>query len=198
MAVTATDARHPAKHRLADARVPAFVALLRGHAVAAIRCRRPRLVGLGLAMMLLATNASASAVLSESDAHKVDSLKPMFLGLMNDLAQTARRTDISSGDQQCIKTTVQELVQISQELASYEYLITIEKDLNDVGENSPMRDVVKFAIAKSTDILTGEHKRLTELSDQCARFPLASSKTAEALQFVDSTTELLKSIQLHP
>ena len=85
---------------------------------------------------------------------------------------------------------------MSQELSSYEYLITMEKDLTDFGENSPMRDVVKFAIDKSTAILAGERKRLAQVPDQCARLPLASGKNQQALQFVDTTAGILSSIQL--
>jgi hypothetical protein len=115
--------------------------------------------------------------------------------LMGDLVQTSRRTDISGVDADCIKSTIHDLIEISQELSSYEYLITIEKDLTDFGENSPMRDVVKFAIDKSTNILASERKKLTQLPDQCARSPLASTKTQQALQVVDTTAGVLGSIR---
>lgn len=121
----------------------------------------------------------------------------MFQNLMGDLLQTSRRTDISSGDYECVKATMQELMQISQELSSYEYLITIEKDLSDVDDNSAVRDVVKFAIEKSNNILSGERKRLTQVSDQCARLPLSYGKTQQAIQFIDTTAGILNSIQLH-
>jgi hypothetical protein len=119
----------------------------------------------------------------------------MFAGLMGDLAQTSRRTDISAVDADCIKSTIQDLVEISQELSSYEYLITIEKDLTDFGENSPMRDVVKFALDKSTNVLAGERKKLAQPSDQCARSPLGSAKAQQALQVVDTTAGILASIR---
>ena len=91
---------------------------------------------------------SSSGVLSESDFKKVEAIKPLFQNLMGDLVQTAKRTDISSGDADCITSTIRELLQISDELSSYEYLITIEKEMTDFGENSPMKGVVKFAIEK--------------------------------------------------
>ena len=116
----------------------------------------------------------------------------MFAGLMGDLVQTSRRTDISAVDADCIKSTIQDLVEISQELSSYEYLITIEKDLTDFGENSPMRDVVKFALDKSTNVLAGERKKLAQPSDQCARSPLGSAKAQQALQVVDTTAGILR------
>src|SRR5665213_3505116 len=90
--------------------------------------------------LLLASNVCVAGVLSPADLKKVEDLRPMFAGLMGDLVQTSRRPDISGVDADCIKSTIQDLVEISQELSSYEYLITIEKDLTDFGENSPMRD----------------------------------------------------------
>ena len=137
----------------------------------------------------------SSGVLTESDFKKVEDIKPLFQNLMGDLVQTSKRSDISSGDADCIKSTIRELLQISEELSSYEYLITIEKEMTDFGDNSPMRDIVKFAIEKSNTILTSERKRLAQLSDQCTRFPLSFGKTQQALQFIDTTTNILNSIE---
>jgi hypothetical protein len=148
--------------------------------------------GVGL---LLATNVCLAGVLSPADLKKVEDLKPMFAGLMGDLVQTSRRTDISAVDADCIKSTIQDLVEISQELSSYEYLITIEKDLTDFGENSPMRDVVKFALDKSTNVLAGERKKLAQPADQCVRSPLGLAKAQQALQVVDTTAGILASIR---
>ncbi|CCE01412.1 conserved hypothetical protein [Bradyrhizobium sp. STM 3809] len=125
---------------------------------------------------------------------KVEDLRPLFAKLMTDLMQTSQRTDVSSMDVDCIKQTIQELLQISQELSSYEYLITIEKDLTDFGDNSPMREVLKFAIEKSTSILTAERKRLVQFPEQCSKLPLAFGKNQQALQFIDATTGVLNSI----
>jgi hypothetical protein len=145
--------------------------------------------------LLIATKVCSAGVLSPAELKKVEDLRPMFAGLMGDLVQTSRRTDISGLDADCIKSTIRDLVEISQELSSYEYLITIEKDLTDFGENSPMRDVVKFAIDKSTNILAGERKKLMQPPDQCARSPLASAKAQQTLQVVDTTTGILGSIR---
>src|SRR5665213_1308637 len=82
--------------------------------------------------LLLAANVCLAGVLSPADLKKVEDLRPMFAGLMGDLVQTSRRPDISGVDADCIKSTIQDLVEISQELSSYEYLITIEKDLTDL------------------------------------------------------------------
>lgn len=151
---------------------------------------------LAFAVLLLAPNTSSGGVLSESETRKVEGIKPLFQNLMNDLVQTSKRTDISSGDIDCIMSTVRELLQISDELSSYEYLITIEKEMADFGDNSPMQGIVKFAIEKSSAVLAGERKRLAQLSDRCSRSPLALAKIKQALQFVDTTTNLLDSIQL--
>jgi hypothetical protein len=146
--------------------------------------------------LLLAPGISSAGVLSESDFRKVEEIKPLFQNLMGDLVQTSKRTDISSGDADCIMSTIRELLQISDELSSYEYLITIEKEMTDFGDKSPMQGVVKFAIEKSNAVLAGERKRLTQLSERCARFPLAAAKMHQALQFVDTTTNLLNSIHV--
>jgi hypothetical protein len=160
------------------------------------RLRWPGSLAFGAAMLVLAPGASLSGVLSESDFKKVEAIKPLFQNLMVDLVQTSKRSDISSGDVDCVMSTIRELLQISEELSSYEYLITIEKEMTDFGENSPVKGVVKFAIEKSNTILAEERKRLLQLSDRCVRFPLAFGKAQQALQFIDTTTNLLNSIQV--
>ena len=152
-------------------------------------------LGLGVAVILLVTNGSSGGVLSDNDFKKVEVIKPLFQNLMGDLVQTSRRTDISSGDSDCIKSTIQELLQISEELSSYEYLITIEKEMTDFGDNNPMRSIIKFAVDKSNTILTTERKRLGQLSDQCARYPLSFAKMQQTLKIIDATTDILNSIQ---
>ena len=153
-------------------------------------------LAVGVAILTLAPCVSSGGVLSENDFKKVEAIKPLFQNLMGDLVQTLKRPDLSTGDAECINSTVRELLQISEELSSYEYLITIEKEITDFGDNSPVKGVVKFAIEKSNTILTEERKRLAQLSDRCSRFPLAASKTQAALQFIDTTTGLLNSIQV--
>ncbi len=150
---------------------------------------------LALVTALLLPAASTAGVLSESDMQKVETLKPLFANLMNDLSQASGRPDIAAGDAGCVNSIIQELLQISDELASYEYLIAMDKEINDFGEKNPMRDVVKFAADKSSAILTDERKRIAQLSDRCARFPVGSSKTQQALQVIDTTTGILNGIR---
>jgi hypothetical protein len=153
------------------------------------------LLKVGLVAALLIPTASNGGVLAESDLQKVNSLKPLFANLMNDLTQAARRSDVGAGDANCINSVIQELLQISDELASYEYLIALDKDISGFGEKDPMHGLVKFAADKSSAILTSERKRLGQLSDQCSHFPVASSKTQQALQVIDSTTNILTAIR---
>lgn len=148
--------------------------------------------GVGL---LVATELCLAGVLSPTDLKRVETLKPMFAGLMGDLVQTSRRSDISAVDADCVKLTIQNLAEISQELSSYEYLITIEKELTEVGGNDPTRDVVKFAIDQSTSILASQRRKIAQLSDQCARSALAVAKSQQALQVVDATAGILSSIR---
>ena len=158
--------------------------------------RRGWMVSSSLAILLLAPGVSNGGVLSDSDLKKVEDIKPLFMNLMGDLVQTSKRPDISSGDAECINSTIRELMQISDELSSYEYLITIEKDMTDFGDHNPMQGVIKFAVEKSNAILVSERKRLAQLSDQCTRYPLSFGKTQQALQFIDTTTGILKSVQI--
>jgi hypothetical protein len=151
----------------------------------------------GLLAALLLPTASNGGVLAESDLQKVESLKPLFANLMIDLTQTARRSDVAAGDVNCINSTIQELLQISDELASYEYLIAMDKDISGFSEKNPMRDLVKFAADTSSAILISERKRLVQLSDRCARFPVAAAKAQQALQVIDTTTGILAAILEH-
>jgi hypothetical protein len=157
-----------------------------------------RSLSFGFTIILLTPALSSSGVLTESDFKKVEDIKPLFKNLMADLVQTSKRPDISSGDADCINSTMRELLQISDELSSYEYLITIEKEMSDFGDNNPTRGIVKFAVEKSNTILVSERKRLAQLSDQCTHFPLSFGKTQQALQFIDTTTNILTSIQVRP
>jgi hypothetical protein len=174
---------------------PAHTSLREERSVASSRHRWIAWLLLGFLGLMLAPSAASSGVLSESDLKKVEDIKPLFQNLMADLVQTSKRPDISTGDADCITSTIRELLQISEELSSYEYLITIEKEIKDFGDNSPVQGVVKFAIEKSNTILTDERKRLVQLSDRCSRSQLSFAKTQQALQFIDTTSNLLSSIQ---
>ncbi|MGY4625446.1 hypothetical protein ACVWY3_003202 [Bradyrhizobium sp. USDA 4486] len=155
--------------------------------------RKMLAAGVGLALAL--PGVCSAGVLSESDFRQAESLRPLFANLMNDLVATAKRPDVSSGDAECVNSTVRELLQISDELASYEYLITMEKDLTDFGDESPMRDIVKFAVDKSSTILISERKRLVQISERCTKYPLGQGKIDQALTIIDTTTGILATIR---
>ena len=176
-----------------------------GNGFSILALTRWSMFSLGVISALLSPAAASAGVLSESDLQRVEALKPLFANLMSDLSQTAKRSDVAAADASCINSTIQELLQISDELASYEYLIGMDREIKDFGDKNPgdkssgdknpMRDLVKFAADKSSSILTSERKRLVQLSDQCAHSPVASSKAQETLQVIDTTTIVLTSIR---
>jgi hypothetical protein len=153
-----------------------------------------RIAAVGFTLIVLGINTASAGVLSENDVKRVEAIKPLFQTLMVDLVETTRRPDISGGDADCIRFAIRELMQISDELSSYEYLITIEKEMTDFGESNPMKGIVKFAVEKSNTILTSERKRIAQLSDRCTNYPLSFGKTQQALRVIDTTTNILNSI----
>jgi hypothetical protein len=156
---------------------------------------RKAMLAAGLVLGLLCAGNSAAGVLSETDLTQAESLKPLFTNLMTDLVETAKRPDVPSGDAGCINSTIRELIQISDELTSYEYLITMQKDLTEVGDDNATRGVVKFAVEKTSSILSNERKRLVALSEQCAKYPVGLGKAQDALKVIDATTGILDSIR---
>jgi hypothetical protein len=157
--------------------------------------KRKAMLTAGLVLGLLCAGNSTAGVLSEADFKQAENLKPLFANLMTNLVETAKRPDVASGDAGCINSTIRELLQISDELASYEYLITMQKDLTEIGDDNATRSVVKFAVDKTSNILSSERKRLVALSEQCAKFPVGMGKAQEALKVIDATTGILNSIR---
>src|ERR1700758_5744879 len=96
-----------------------------------------KMLAASLVLGLFLPSVCCAGVLSESDFRQAESLKPLFANLMNDLVETAKRPDVSSGDAGCINSTIRELLQISDELASYEYLIGMDREIKDFGDKSP-------------------------------------------------------------
>ena len=77
-----------------------------------------KMLAASLVLGLFLPSVCCAGVLSESDFRQAESLRPLFANLMNDLVETAKRPDVSSGDAGCINSTIRELLQISDELAS--------------------------------------------------------------------------------
>jgi hypothetical protein len=160
---------------------------------AAARSRRTLAVA---ALLATAWQGSASAgVLEESDLSRIARIKPSFIEVMTDVHQSAQRPDLSRGDGECIKATLQGLMQISEELRTYEHLITIEGELTDFGDDRTLRSVVRFAVENALKVLENERRRLGDLAEQCSRYPFSASKTKQAMQFIEGTVAILRSLQ---
>jgi len=155
----------------------------------------PLLIGaVTLALACLAPQAQAR-ILEQTDSDKVAAIKPSFVRLATDLVQTSKRPDLSAADAECINATLREMTQIADELGSYEHLITIEDRIDDIGNDASMRGILRFAVDKALVILDIEQKRMRQLLEQCGHLPLSGGKGREALQFIDTTATVLKSIR---
>lgn len=143
----------------------------------------------------LLPSAALPGVLDESDLTRIARIKPSFIEVVTDVSQSAQRPDLSSADGECIKAALQSLMQISEELRSYENLITIEGELTDFGDDRTLRGVVRFAVENALKVLQNERRRMAELTEQCSRYPLSASKTRLAMQFIDGTVAILRSLQ---
>ena len=61
-----------------------------------------KMLAASLVLGLFLPRVCCAGILSESDFRQAESLRPLFANLMNDLVETAKRPDISSGDAGCI------------------------------------------------------------------------------------------------
>jgi hypothetical protein len=147
-----------------------------------------------LGMNLVQFSAEAR-VLSDADLEKIASVKKLSIDVMTDITMLSRRPDLSQADSDCVKSTLRSLTQITDELQSYEYLITIEGQLKDFDDDKSVRGILRFAVENALKILDTEHRHLGEISDQCARNPISADKARQATQFIDSTVSVLKSLQ---
>jgi hypothetical protein len=171
-------------------RLPALHVGLRTAAAALLRAGLP-----ALGVLAALSSLAPAAVLNEDDRSRIARIKPSFVQVMTDVSQSAQRQDLSQQDGDCIRSALQGLMQISEELRTYENLITIEGELNDFGDDRTLRSILRFAVDNALKVLESERRRLGELSDQCARYPLSAGKTRQAIQFIDGTTSILKSLQ---
>jgi hypothetical protein len=152
--------------------------------------------GLPAAGLLAASLSLAPAkVLDENDLSRIARIKPSFVQVMTDVSQSAQRQDLSQADGECIRSTLQGLMQISEELRTYENLITIEGELTDFGDDRTLRGILRFAVDNALKVLENERKRMGDLSEQCSRHPLSAGKTRQAIQFIEGTTAILRSLQ---
>lgn len=139
--------------------------------------------------------AAQARVLEDADLARVRRIKASFTDVLAEVSRSSQRADLSGGESECIKSTLRALMQISNDLRPYEHLITIEGEMTDFGDDSTLRNVVRFAVTNALKILKSERRRMDELTEQCSRFPVSADKTRQAIQFIDGTTEILMSIQ---
>lgn len=152
-------------------------------------------IGSALSLALLLHGPALARVLDDADLVTVERIKPLFTDVLTEISRASQQPGLSSGESDCIEATLRSLLQISEELKSYEYLITIEGRLDDFNDNDALRSVLRFAVDSALKILDTERRRIGDLSDQCSRFPIAAGKTQQAIQFIDATSETLKSVQ---
>lgn len=149
--------------------------------------------------VLLATAAPhfpvEARVLSDADLERIASIKKLSIDVMTDISTTSRRADLPQADSDCVKSTLRSLTQMSDELQSYEYLITIESQLKDFNDDNSLRDILRFAVENALKVLQTERRHLDEITDQCSRSQVSADKAKQATQFIDSTTSILKSLQ---
>jgi hypothetical protein len=134
-------------------------------------------------------------VLTSDELERMSTAKTSFTRLLTEIIQISKRPDLPATENECINSIFRELIQTSEELGSYEYLITIETELTDLGDDSSMKGVMKFAVDKAVDVLEAEHKRLGEVSEQCPRNSQSAGKAQQAIGLVLGTVGILKSIQ---
>jgi hypothetical protein len=151
-----------------------------------------------LLWMLLLTippHAAEARVLEERDFERISEIRTLFVDLTTEIAQSLKRTDLASGEADCMNKTLQDLMQASAELGSYEYLITIESQMSDFGDDKAIKSILLFAVVRALEILETERKHMGQLSEQCSRFPLSAAKTKQAVQFIDATVAILSTIR---
>ena len=170
----------------------------RPRALLRVRGTPLRLPGLLISILLVAVSLQhgvAARVLEQDDLDRIARLNTLFLELLTDVSQSAQRTDLGSGDSECVRSTLLALTRIAEEYRSYSYLATIEGELVDFGDDDTLRGVIRFAFQNALKFLDNERRRMGELSEQCARFPLSAGKTRQAVQLIDGITTTLRSVQ---
>ncbi len=145
--------------------------------------------------LAFSTGTVCARVLTSEELERISTIRTSFTRLLTEIAQASKQPDLSANENECINSVFRELMQASEELGSYEYLITIETELTDVGDDDSMKSILKFAVDKALDVLETERKRLGEVSEQCPRNTPSAGKAQQAISFVTSTVGILKSIQ---
>src|SRR5689334_10577924 len=114
------------------------------------RRRTPRSLARSAALMMLLVMSSAPSatarVLTEADLENISRIRAGFAEVVTDMSQALRRTDLPASETECVQSVLQELMQIAEELSSYEHLITIEQQIGDFGDDKAMKGLLRFAV----------------------------------------------------
>jgi hypothetical protein len=159
--------------------------------------KMPVVALIGTVALLAPPEYLGARTLNDRDFENVSQIERSFRSVMRELTEASQLPNVVPAEAECIRNTLQNLAQASDELSKYEYLITIEKQINDSSDDDAMKDVVKFAIDKALEILKIERRHMARLSDQCSKFPMYSGQNKRAVQFIDSTMTTLQSILGH-
>ena len=154
-----------------------------------------KLLVLALLPVVLWPALGQARLLTQNDLERFSQMKTAFSKLTGDLEQSYKRPGLPKDESDCIKNIWQELNQASEELSSYQYLIGVVSGIDEFGEEDAMRGLIRFALDKTIQVLEAERKRLSQVTDQCLRFPTSVMTSERALQFIDGTTAALKSIR---
>jgi hypothetical protein len=156
-----------------------------------------RLAGAFALLLILSGHATVvdARVLTDAELQRISEIRKLSVEVMTDLTMSARRTDLTASDNDCVRSTLRMLTQVSEELQSYENLIAIESQLEDTGDDTSMRSILRFAVENALKVLNTERSRLAEIAEQCSRHPFSAAKARLATQFIESIAGILKSVQ---
>jgi len=152
-------------------------------------------VVLGLIVFISSTALAKAGVINQQDLAKISEIKTIFTSLTNDIARAVKGAGLSGPESDCLKSIQREVVQTSEELSSYQYLLNIVSEMDDYGDDKTLKSLVRFALDKSIAMLDNERKRLSQAPEECIRFPSSAAATQQALHFIDLTSEALKSVR---
>jgi hypothetical protein len=150
---------------------------------------------LGMTVFVSSATLTKARVISEQDLQKISEISAIFTSLTNEIAKAMKRPAASTAESDCLKSIQEEVVQTGQELSSYQYLLNIVSEMDQYGDDKSLRSLVRFALDKSIAMLDNERKRLSQVPEDCIRFPSSAAATQQALQFINLSSEALKSVR---
>jgi hypothetical protein len=152
-------------------------------------------IAAALLVLVLSAAFAQAGGLTQNELERLSEMKAAFSKLTDELEQAFKRPGISRVESDCIKNTWQELNQTSEDLSSYRYLIDVVSGIRDSGEEDAMRGIIRFALDRTIQVLEADRKRVSQVPDQCRRFPASVAMSERTLQFIDGATAALKSFR---